>query len=344
MKKRILSGMRPTGPLHIGHLVGALNNWVRLQDEYECYFMIADWHALMSEYEDPKFIKKYTIEMMLDWMSCGIDPQKSTLFVQSHIPQHLELAMVFSLFVPLGWLERNPTYKEQLREIKGRTLTTYAFLGYPVLQAADISLYKAHVVPVGADQLPHLELTREILRRFNSLYGKKIFPEPEALLTETPKLLGLDNRKMSKSYDNYIALNENPDEITKKVSRMITDPKRIKLKDKGHPRKCNVFSYYEIFAQDEKLKEVEQWCKNALRGCTECKKILADILIEYLKPIREKRQYLGENEDERVIGPWAACLEKARSEAETAMKEVRNVLHILHYSQEEFVRQLRNKE
>ena len=329
MKKRILSGMRPTGPLHIGHLVGALKNWVRLQDEYECYFMIADWHALMSEYEDPKLIKKYTLDMMLDWLSCGIDLNKSVLFVQSHVPEHLELAMTFSLFVPLGWLERNPTYKEQLREIKGRTLTTYAFLGYPVLQAADISLYRANIVPVGADQLPHLELTREILRRFNNLYGKKLFPEPEALLTETPKLLGIDNRKMSKSYDNYIAISEKPEDIKKKVSRMITDPKRIKLKDKGHPQKCNVFSYYKVFAADERLKEAEHWCKNGLHGCTECKKIMADILIENLSPIREKRRHLEENITERIIEPWMACLERVRSEVGKTMKEVKKALHVL---------------
>lgn len=320
--------MRPTGPLHIGHLVGALKNWVRLQKEYECYFMIADWHALMSEYEDPKEIKKYTFDMMLDWLSCGIDLDKSALFVQSHVPEHLELAMTFSLFTPLGWLERNPTYKEQLREIKGRTLTTYAFLGYPVLQAADISLYKANIVPVGADQLPHLELTREILRRFNSLYEKKLFPEPEALLTETPKLLGIDNRKMSKSYDNYIALNENPDEIKRKVNRMITDPKRIRLKDKGHPKTCNVFSYYKTFADDKQIKEAEEWCRNALRGCTECKKIMADILIAYLGPIRERRRHLEENKRERVIEPWMACLKTVRLEAGMTMKEVKKALHI----------------
>lgn len=329
MKKRILSGMRPTGPLHIGHLVGALKNWVRLQEEYECYFMIADWHALMSEYEDPKLIKKYTLDMMVDWLSCGIDLDKSVLFVQSHVPEHLELAMTFSLFTPLGWLERNPTYKEQLREIKGRTLTTYAFLGYPVLQAADIALYKANIVPVGADQLPHLELTREILRRFNSLYGKKLFPEPEALLTETPKLLGIDNRKMSKSYDNYIALSENPDEIKKKISKMITDTKRIKLKDKGHPKICNVFSYYKTFAPAEKVKEADEWCKNALRGCTECKSIMADILIDHLKPIREKRKHLEENRKKRIIEPWMASLEKIQLEAGKTMKEVRKALHIL---------------
>ncbi len=326
--KRVLSGMRPTGPLHIGHLVGALKNWVRLQDEYECYFMIADWHALMSEYEDPRLIRKYAMNMMIDWMSCGIDLKKSTLFTQSEIPAHLELAMAFSLFVPLGWLERNPTYKEQLREMKGRNLTTYAFLGYPILQAADIALYKANVVPVGADQLPHLELTREIIRRFHSLYGKKIFSEPEPLLTETPKLLGLDNRKMSKSYSNYIAICENPDEIRKKVQTMITDPKRIKLKDKGHPKVCNVFSYYRSFVSEEKVEEVEHWCKNAQKGCAECKKEMAEILIEYLRPFREKRKWLEEKLTERVVAPWSSCLVKAHEISEKTMTEVKDILHI----------------
>jgi tryptophanyl-tRNA synthetase len=320
--------MRPTGLLHIGHLVGALKNWVRLQDEYECYFMIADWHALMSEYEDPKLISQYTVEIMIDWLSCGIDLNKSVIFVQSQVPQHLELAMTFSLLTPLGWLERNPTYKEQLREIKGRDITTYAFLGYPVLQAADIALYKANAVPVGADQMPHLELTREIVRRFNALYSKKIFPEPETILTETPKLLGIDNRKMSKSYDNYIALSENPDGIRIKVQKMITDPKRVRLKDKGHPQKCNVFSYYKVFASDEKIREVEHWCKNAEKGCTECKKIMADILIEYLRPIREKRKQLTENFIERVGIPTYKCMQKAYDIAEITMAEVKDALHI----------------
>lgn len=340
MRKRILSGMRPTGPLHIGHLVGALKNWVRLQDEYECYFMIADWHALMSEYEDPKLINRYGIEMMLDWLSCGIDLNKSVIFIQSNVPAHLELAMAFSLFVPLGWLERNPTYKEQLREMKNRNLTTYAFLGYPVLQAADIALYKADVVPVGADQLPHLELTREIVRRFHSLYGKQIFHEPEALLTETPKLLGLDNRKMSKSYDNYIALNEAPDDIRRKVNQMITDPKRIKLQDKGHPKVCNVFSYYKSFTPSEKVKDVEHNCKNAYKGCTECKRELAEILVEYLRPIREKRKWLAEKEKERVVEPVLNCILKAREKADATMEEVRKILDIPHISTEHFISKL----
>ncbi len=328
MKKRILSGMRPTGPLHIGHLAGALKNWVKLQDEYDCYFMIADWHALMSEYEDPKEIGEYTTGMMLDWLSCGLDMNKSTLFIQSHIPEHLELYMVFSLLTPLGWLERNPTYKEQLREIKGRDLTTYAFLGYPVLQGADIALYKANAVPVGADQLPHLELTRETIRRFHTLYGKNIFPEPEALLTDTPKLLGTDNRKMSKSYDNFIAIAESPEEIKKKVQRMITDPERIKLSDKGHPHRCTVFSYYKVFASESQLKEVEQYCKGAHKGCTECKKAMAELLIEYLRPMREKRKWLKEKFEERVLSPWRECSRKAHEEARKTMAELKKILHV----------------
>jgi len=252
--------------------------------------MVADWHALMSEYEDPSSIKNYYIEMVADWIACGVDEKKSTIFVQSDIKEHLELFTILSDMVPLPWLERCPTYKEQLREVKGRDLTTYGFLGYPVLQAADILIYKASVVPIGVDQMPHLELTREIVRRFNKLY-KEVFPEPDAILTEVPRLLGTDRRKMSKSYQNFIALGDSEDLIKKKVLTMITDPKRVKLTDKGHPDTCNVFSYYKIFASDE-YKEVEQWCKGAELGCTDCKNKLADILIEYLKPFRQKRQEL----------------------------------------------------
>jgi tryptophanyl-tRNA synthetase len=290
MKKRLLSGMRPTGPIHLGHLLGALSNWSSLQQDYECYFMIADWHALMSEYEDPAYMKQYIHHMTADWIASGIDPKKSDIFIQSDVKEHLELNMILSNIVPLPWLERCPTYKEQLREIKTRDLTTYGFLGYPVLQASDILVYKASVVPIGVDQMPHLELTREIVRRFNGMY-KEVFPEPEALLTEIPKLLGTDNRKMSKSYQNFIALSDKPEVISKKISSMVTDPKRIKLSDKGHPDICNVFSYYKIF-DNNRLKEVDDWCSNAKLGCTECKKRLADAVIEYLRPYRERREKL----------------------------------------------------
>ena len=323
MKKRLLSGMRPTGPMHLGHLLGALANWTVLQSEYECYYMVADWHALMSEYENPSSVKKYCHEMVADWIAAGIDPEKSKIFMQSDIKEHLELFTIFSDIVPLPWLERCPTYKEQLREVKGRDLTTYGFLGYPVLQAADILVYKADVVPIGEDQMPHLELTREIARRFNNMY-KKIFPEPQALLTKVPRLLGTDRRKMSKSYDNFIALGDSADVITKKVASMITDPERIKLTDKGHPDICNIFSYYKIF-DSEVVAEVEDWCKNAKLGCTDCKKRLADILIEFLKPYRKKRQGLLEDKGyiEKILKEGAKGATAITSET---MKEVYKAL------------------
>ncbi|MFA4988910.1 MAG: tryptophan--tRNA ligase [Candidatus Omnitrophota bacterium] len=291
VKKRILSGMRPTGRLHLGHLAGALGNWARLQDDYECFFMVADWHALMSEYEDPSALKENILDNVVDWIACGIDPGKSSIFIQSQVPEHLELYFFLSLVTPLGLLERCPTYKEQLRQVTNRDLSTYAFLGYPVLQAADILLYKADAVPVGEDQLPHLELTRQIARKFNHLYKKEYFPEPKALLSEATRLLGLDGRKMSKSYGNYIALSEESESLRRKVQNMVTDPQRIRLSDPGHPRKCNVFSYYAtFFPQCE--HEVEHRCMKSLAGCTACKKELAEKLDGFLAPIRKKRQEL----------------------------------------------------
>ena len=311
--------------MHLGHLLGALTNWRNLQSEYECYYMVADWHALMSEYENPSSMREYAIEMVADWIAVGLDPDKSTIFVQSDVKEHLELFTLFSDIVPLSWLERCPTYKEQLREIKGRDLTTYGFLGYPVLQAADILIYKAAVVPIGMDQLPHLELTREIARRFNSLY-KEIFPEPEALLTEVPKLLGSDNRKMSKSYDNFIALADSAETIKKKICSMITDPKRIKLHDKGHPNICNVFSYYKIF-KPEICNEMESLCKNAEAGCTECKGRLAQFVIEYLTPYHQKRQALLKDKGhiEDILRAGAA---RASGVASETMQEVFKVMRM----------------
>jgi len=290
MKKRILSGMRPTGPLHLGHLFGALDNWVKLQDEYECFFMVADWHALMSEYKDPKALSKYTLECVADWVASGIDPEKSTIFIQSHVKEHLELYMVFSDFVPLGWLERCPTYKEQLRELSSRELHTYGFLGYPVLQAADILLYKAHAVPVGKDQLPHLELTNDIAEKFNKLYGNS-FSMIKPLLTETPKLLGIDGRKMSKSYDNFIALSDSEKVIKEKCNQMFTDPERIKLSDKGHPDKCNLYSYYNLLKKEDAPK-VYEYCTKAKVGCIKCKNALGSIVSDYLADVRKKRESL----------------------------------------------------
>jgi tryptophanyl-tRNA synthetase len=323
MKKRVLSGMRPTGKLHLGHLVGALDNWVRLQDEYECFFMIADWHAFMSEYENTTDLKEFIIDNLIDWLAAGIDPYKSTLFIQSEVPAHLDLYMIFSCLTPLGLLERCPTYKEQMREIKARNLNTYGFLGYPVLQAADILIYKADKVPVGEDQLPHLELTREIARRFNSLYKKEIFPYPDAILTKMPRLLGLDGRKMSKSYNNTINLSDSEEVVKQKVSNMFTDPKRIKLTDKGRPDVCNVFSYYSVFIPEMKT-EVSGWCKNANLGCTECKGRLAVGLIEKLKPFHKRRQELLKDKEsiKRILGEGK---EKAISVASKVLKEVKGV-------------------
>ena len=323
MKKRILSGMRPTGKLHLGHLVGALTNWVKLQDEYQCFYMVADWHALMSEYENPKGLRENSFEMVKDFIAAGLDPERSVIFVQSQVPEHLELAMVFSDLTPLAWVERCPTYKEQLREIKGRELLTYGFLGYPVLQAADIALYKASAVPVGVDQLPHLELTREIIRRFNALYKKSLFPEPEPVLTKTSKLLGLDNRKMSKSFANFISLSDTPETIEKKVGAMITDPKRIKLNDKGHPDVCNLFSYYSTFTGPEVRANVKDWCEGASKGCTECKSNLARVLIEYLEPIKNKRNTLT---DSNVTDILAEGARKAREFAGETMAEVKRLV------------------
>ena len=326
-KKRILSGMRPTGKLHLGHLFGVLDNWKKLQDEYECFFMVADWHSLMSEYEDPKNLRENILDNAADWLACGISPEKSHIFIQSSIKEHLELYIILSIITPLGWLERCPTYKEQLREITNRNLSTYGFLGYPVLQAADILLYKAECVPVGEDQLPHLELTREITRRFNSLYKKELFPEPKALLTSgRAKVLGTDGRKMSKSYNNYIAISDSPEEITAKVKAMFTDPLRIKRTDPGHPDKCNVHTYYDVFSPERK-PEIDQLCRLAKIGCTDCKKELAGSMIKYLEPYREKKRELLK--DKKILLDILNQGErKAREVAAETIREVKELLGV----------------
>jgi tryptophanyl-tRNA synthetase len=293
--KRVLSGMRPTGRLHLGHLKGALENWKRLQDQHLCLYMIADWHALMSDYADSSEIAEDTIEVLLDWLSCGIDPERSIIFCQSKVAEHAELYLLFSIITPLGWLERNPTYKEQIKELKSLDLSTHGFLGYPVLQAADILLYKANLVPIGVDQLPHLELTREIVRRFNHFYGKE-FDLPEPLLTETPKLPGIDGKKMSKSYNNAILISDSEDETEKKIKRMITDPERIHPEDPGHPDICAVFSFHSAF-NSERLAEVERACREAERGCVVCKEELASVVNRELSGIREMRSVLSQDRE-----------------------------------------------
>lgn len=315
--------MRPTGNLHLGHLAGTLTNWVRLQEEYECFFMVADWHALMGEYERPGRLAEYSLENVADWISFGIDPKRSVVFVQSRVPEHLELFMVFSCLTPLGWLERCPTYKEQLRETSTRELNTYGFLGYPVLQAADILLYRADRVPVGEDQLPHLELTREIARRFNALYKTSLFPEPKEILAQTPKLLGLDRRKMSKSYANTIDLADGADAIRAKVQSMITDPQRIRRADPGHPEVCMVYDYYTVFSP-ESSDSAARLCRNAEIGCTQCKNALAEKLIALLAPFQEKRRRLLGDKAElaRIL---EAGREKAGAAAAETMRDVRKL-------------------
>lgn len=325
-KKRVLSGMRPTGNLHLGHLHGTLKNWVKLQEEYDCFFFAADWHALTSEYENTGAIKESIHDMVIDWLSAGIDPEKSTLFVQSKILEHAELHLLLSMIVPLPWLERNPTYKEQQDEMSAKDLSTYGFLGYPVLQAADIIIYKANGVPVGKDQVPHLELTREIVRRFNFLYGN-VFPEPAQLLTETSKVLGIDRRKMSKSYGNALYLSDTPEVIKTKVAQMITDPQRKRRKDPGDPDVCNVFSFHSLYSTDEQISMVGRECRKAGIGCVECKELMTGNLSAYLVPYREKREYYLAH-GEKVTSLLEAGTDKARTIARQTMDEVRRAIKI----------------
>ncbi|MFC1866915.1 tryptophan--tRNA ligase [Thermodesulfobacteriota bacterium] len=326
MKKRIVSGMRPTGRMHLGHLHGALNNWIRLQHEYKCFYFIADWHALTSEYSDTNIIKDSILDIIIDWVSIGLDPEISTFFIQSHIQEHPELHLVFSMITPLPWLERNPTYKEQLKELSQKDLYTYGFLGYPVLQAADILMYKANGVPVGEDQAPHVELTREIARRFNHLY-KEVFPEPDTLLAPTSKILGIDRRKMSKSYNNAIYLTDTDDEIDAKTRQMITDPQRARRSDPGNPEVCNVFSFHEIYTPGEKVKQIGEDCLQARIGCVECKKLMAENLCNTLAPIREKRKEL-ESDLNRVKEIIDHGNTRAKSIAQKTMAEVKEAIRI----------------
>jgi tryptophanyl-tRNA synthetase len=320
-KKRILSGMRPTGPLHLGNLHGALANWVKLQEQYDCFYFIADWHALTSDYEDPSRITGYIREIMIDWLSVGLSPEKSTLFVQSHVKEHSELFLILSMITPVPWLERNPTYKEQLNELNTKDLSTFGFLGYPVLQAADIIMYKPYGVPVGVDQAPHVEITREIARRFNYFYGN-VFPEPELLLTPTPKILGIDRRKMSKSYNNAIFLSDSPETISQKVSQMITDPQRARRSDPGRPEVCNVFDFHDLYSPADTIQDVDRRCRTAEIGCVECKKMMAGYLIEALEPIRQQRAFY-EARPELVEEIIAAGTRKAAQTARKTMEDVR---------------------
>jgi tryptophanyl-tRNA synthetase len=325
-KKRILSGMRPTGPLHLGNLLGALANWVNMQDDYDCYFFIADWHALTSDYDNTEPIEKNRKEIMMDWLSAGLTPEKSTLFVQSQVKEHAELFLLLTMITPVPWLERNPTYKEQIGEMTNKDLSTFGFLGYPVLQAADIIIYKPDGVPVGVDQAPHVEITREIARRFNHFYGD-VFPEPATILTETPKILGIDRRKMSKSYNNAIFLSDSPKEISAKVSRMITDPQRKRRSDPGDPDVCNVFDFHKLYTDPQIVEEIDEQCRTAGIGCVECKQKMAQGLIAAFEPIREKRTYYQSRPD-LVDDIMTEGSNRARRTARSTMEDVRSAIRI----------------
>jgi tryptophanyl-tRNA synthetase len=297
LRKRVLSGMRPTGKLHLGNYVGALENWVRMQDQYQCFFCVVDWHALTTDYADTSRVKENSLEVALDWLAAGLDPEKSVLFIQSHVPAHAELHLLLSMITPLGWLERVPTYKEQRENIRDKDLGTYGFLGYPVLQAADILMYKANVVPVGEDQVAHVELTREIARRFNGIYGRHgdVFPEPQSLLTPAPKLPGTDGRKMSKSYGNTILLADPEPVVRQKLKTMVTDPARVRRSDPGNPDVCPVGDLHKIFSDRATLDKVNVGCRSAGIGCIECKGWAADALVQLLNPMQQRRKKFEEN-------------------------------------------------
>lgn len=327
-RPRILSGMRPTGALHLGHLVGALENWRRLQDEYECYYCIVDWHALTTDYADPGNIRASILEVATDWLAAGLDPEKSTLFIQSDVPQHAELHLLLSMIVPLPWLERVPTYKEQQNNLSDKDLSTYGFLGYPLLQTADIGVYKADAVPVGEDQAPHIELTREIVRRFNHLYGA-VLHEPKTLLTRTPRVPGTDGRKMSKSFGNAIFLKDPPETVKKKLRPMITDPARKRRTDPGNPDVCPVFDLHKAFSPAQTQGWAAEGCRTAGIGCIECKDRLAGHVVDRMAGIYERRPAFEARPD-TVWDTLKAGAVKARATAEATMIDVRAAMKIAH--------------
>ncbi len=348
-RKRVLSGMRPTGKLHLGNYMGALYNWVRLQDDYDCYFFIADYHALTTEYPDPSGIPENTREVALDFLAGGLDPERSTIFIQSKLPQHAELFTLFAMFTPLSWLERVPTYKDQQEQLKEKDLATYGFLGYPLLQSADILLYKPSFVPVGQDQVAHVELTREVARRFNHFYqrilptGPKligemlrtpsaqellyVLPEPDVLVTASPKLPGTDGRKMSKSYGNTILLSDPEAEIRSKLKTMVTDPARIRRTDPGNPEVCPVGDLHKVFSTDETRLKVWEGCTTAGIGCIECKGWAANGIVAELAPIQERRR-LYEAQPQLVTDILEAGRAKAALRAEQTMVEVRAAMRL----------------
>ena len=326
-KKRVLSGMQTTGPLHLGNLLGALNNWVSMQDEFECYYFAADWHALASNYEDTDQLEANLIDLGINWLSAGLDPEKSVLFVQSLIPEHAVLHLLFSMITPLPWLERVPSYKEKMEQVENRDLHTYGFLGYPVLQAADIVMYKAHFVPVGIDQLPHLELTREIVRRFHDIYGKEVFVEPQPRMSEVPKLPGTDGRKMSKSYNNAIYLSDTKEAMGAKIKNIITDPARVRKTDPGDPDKCVAFGFHKVFSSTDENELTIKECKSAQRGCVMCKQVLGENIFKYLAPLLERREsWMARPED--VLEIMTQGTLKARAVAKETVEQAEDAMKI----------------
>jgi len=322
----VLSGLRPTGRVHLGNYFGAVRNWVQLQDRYPCHYCVVDWHALTTDYADPSKIRQATFDAVADWLAAGLDPQKCVIFLQSEVKEHAELHLLLSMIVPLPWLERVPTFKDQQEQLQEKDLNTYGFLGYPLLQAADIVVYRANLVPVGEDQASHLEISREIVRRFNNFYGP-VFPEPQALFTATPKVPGLDGRKMSKSYNNTIALTASADEIRTLVSTMFTDPNRVRRTDPGNPDICNLFQFHKLFSDDATIARVDHECRTAQIGCVQDKKLLADIMIETLQPMRERREVI--DRDPSMV--WDVLRDgnrRARERASETMELVRDAMKI----------------
>jgi tryptophanyl-tRNA synthetase len=322
LQQTVLSGMRSTGKIHLGNYFGALKNWIDLQDRYRCLYMAADWHALTSDYADPSQVADNTVEMVTDWIAAGLDPQRSIIFVQSMVPEHAELHLLLSMITPLGWLERVPTYKEQIQQIENKDLSNYGFLGYPVLQTVDIAVYRAHFVPVGEDQASHLELSREIVRRFNTFYGD-IFPEPKALFTPTPKVPGIDGRKMSKSYGNAINLSDPEDVVLAKCKQMFTDPQRVTRKDPGRPEVCNLYEFHKLMSPADVQERVYHQCRAAEIGCVDDKKLLAGIINGFLEPMRERRRELDRGTVYDILLDGSR---RAREQAGETMARVREAM------------------
>ena len=321
----VLSGMRSTGKIHLGNYFGALKNWVGLQDRYRCLYMAADWHALTSDYADPSQIADNTLNMVTDWIAAGLDPQRSIIFVQSMVPEHAELQLLLSMITPLGWLERVPTYKEQIQQIESKDLHTYGFLGYPVLQTVDIIIYRAHYVPVGEDQSSHVEMAREVVRRFHFLYGTEVFPEPQVLLTPTPKVPGIDGRKMSKSYGNAINLSDTPEVIRQKCMQMFTDPQRQKRSDPGRPEVCNLYDFHKLMSPADVQERIAHECRAATIGCVDDKKLLAQIITDYLEPIRKRREELDRDTVYDILLDGSR---RARELAGETMEQVRAAMNL----------------